>query len=115
MSYRTSKAVLAAAALAAAGIAGTAFANGQDDKSEQMEKAEAAHAPAHKISRAQAQAIALRAVPGGRVVEYDFEKEGGIWRHSFDIRQGKVIREIGIDANSGKIVENAIESADDKD
>lgn len=84
-------------------------------KAEAKEKAEAMHAPAHKISRAQAQAIALRTVPGGRVVEYDFEKEGGGWRHSFDIRVGKITHEIGVDANSGKIVENSVESGKDKD
>jgi len=32
----------------------------------------------------------------------EYEKEGGGWRYSFDIRQGKRIHEIGVDANTGK-------------
>jgi uncharacterized membrane protein YkoI len=75
----------------------------------------AAHAaPAHKIGMAEAKAIALKAAPG-KIVEADFEKENGGWRYSFDIRQGKRIHEIGVDAYTGKIVESSYESAGDKD
>jgi uncharacterized membrane protein YkoI len=71
-------------------------------------------APAHKIGMAKAKAIALKAAPG-KIVESDFEKENGGWRYSFDIRQGKRIHEIGVDAYTGKIVENSYETAGDKD
>ena len=62
--------------------------------------------PVAKISKAQAQAIALKAAPG-KIVEADYEKENGTWRYSFDIRQDQRIHEIGVDANTGKIVESS--------
>ena len=70
--------------------------------------------PPAKLTMKQAEAIALREAPG-RVVERDYEKEDGTWRYSFDIRQGKRIHEVGVDANTGKIVESAYEAAGDKD
>ena len=71
-------------------------------------------APVPKVSKAQAQAIALKAAPG-KIVETDYEKENGAWRWSFDIRQGQRTHEIGVDAMTGKIVESSYESAGDKD
>ncbi|WP_338468177.1 PepSY domain-containing protein [Novosphingobium sp. ZN18A2] len=71
-------------------------------------------APAPKVSKARAQVIALKAAPG-KIVESDYEKEDGIWRWSFDIRQGKRIHEIGIDVMTGKIVESSFETPGDKD
>lgn len=70
--------------------------------------------PAAKLSMAQARTIALKKAPG-TVVESDYEQEKGGWRYSFDIRQGRRIHEIGVDANSGHIVEDAYESAAGKD
>ena len=70
--------------------------------------------PPAKISMAHARTIALKAAPG-KIVESDYEKEKGAWRYSFDIRQGKRIHEIGVDANTGKIVESTYETAGDKD
>ncbi|TPG38669.1 peptidase M4 [Sphingomonas koreensis] len=70
--------------------------------------------PAAKLTIAQAQTIALKAAPG-RVAEAEYEKENGAWRYSFDIRQGKRIHEIGVDPNSGKIIENSFESASEQD
>lgn len=70
------------------------------------EAAEQAHAPKPAITKAQAQAIALRVAPG-QVAEAEYEKEGGGWRWSFDIRQNGKIHEIGVDAMTGKIVENS--------
>ncbi|RIA45774.1 peptidase YpeB-like protein [Hephaestia caeni] len=67
-----------------------------------------------KLTKAQAQAIALRVAPG-KVAKAEYEKEDGAWRYSFDIRQGKRIHEIGVDPNTGKIIENSFESAGDKD
>lgn len=71
-------------------------------------------APAPKVSKAQAEAIALKAAPG-KIIESDYEKENGAWRWSFDIKQGQRIHEIGVDAMSGKIVESSYESAGNKD
>jgi uncharacterized membrane protein YkoI len=72
------------------------------------------HAPRAKLSMAQARAIALKIAPG-RIADAEYEKEGGGWRYSFDIRQGNRIHEIGVDANSGRIVEDKYEGLHDKD
>lgn len=56
----------------------------------------------------QARAIALKAAPG-KVIDAEYEKEAGAWRYSFDIMQGKRIHEIGVNANTGKIVEDKYE------
>ena len=74
----------------------------------------AAPAPKAKLTMAQARAIALKLAPG-RIADAEYEKEGGGWRYSFDIRQGKRIHEIGVDANTGKIVEDKYEGLHDKD
>lgn len=63
------------------------------------------------ITVSQARAIALRAVPNGKIVAQELEKEpdGSGLRYSFDIKSGGKTREIGVDAKTGKILENAIE------
>lgn len=71
-------------------------------------------APKPALSKAQAEAIALKTAPG-KIVESDYEKEKGAWRWSFDIKQGRRIHEIGVDAMSGKIVESSYETAGNKD
>lgn len=71
-------------------------------------------APQPKVSKAKAEAIALKVAPG-KIVEADYEKEDGAWRWSFDIKQDKRIHEIGVDAMTGKIVEDSYEKAGDKD
>jgi uncharacterized membrane protein YkoI len=74
----------------------------------------AAHAPPARLTQAAARAIALRAAPG-RVISGEYENEGGGWRYSFDIQQRGHIQEIGVDANSGRIVENKSEGRVDHD
>ncbi|MBV9930509.1 MAG: PepSY domain-containing protein [Alphaproteobacteria bacterium] len=77
--------------------------------------AEAApQAPAARISMARARTIALRAAPG-RVISAELEKENGGWRYSFDIRLHGNVQEIGVDAVSGRIVENKSEGKVDHD
>ncbi len=63
-----------------------------------------------KISLKQARAIALKAHPG-KVTDEELEKEkgGSGLRYSFDIRNGKVTQEVGVDAKTGKLLENATE------
>lgn len=71
--------------------------------------------PTARISMAAARAQALRLAPG-RITSAEYENEGGGWRYSFDIRQkDKHIQEIGIDAMTGKVVENKSEGMHDKD
>lgn len=63
-----------------------------------------------KISLEQARAIALKAHPG-KITDEELEQEkGGTGlRYSFDIRHGKVTQEIGVDARTGNLLENAPE------
>ena len=63
-----------------------------------------------KISLEQAREIALKAHPGKITVEeLEKEKGGSGLRYSFDIRHGKVTQEVGVDARTGKLLENAPE------
>jgi len=66
------------------------------------------------VTMAQARAIALRAAPG-RIEKAEREREGGGLRYSFDIRQGNLIHEIGVDVATGRIVENKFEPANARD
>lgn len=60
-----------------------------------------------KVTLAEARAIALKAHPG-TITDEELEKEkgGSGLRYSFDIRSGKVTQEVGVDAKTGKILEN---------
>lgn len=74
----------------------------------------AAKAPAPRISMAKASAIALRLAPG-KIISSEFEKEGGGWRYSFDIQQVGHVQEIGVDGQTGRVVENKSEGKVDHD
>jgi uncharacterized membrane protein YkoI len=74
----------------------------------------ASKAPTPKISMAQARAKALKLAPG-KIISSEYEKEGGIWRYSFDIQQHGNVQEIGIDGRTGKVVENKSEGRVDRD
>ncbi len=67
-------------------------------------------ASAAKVSIEEARAIALKAHPG-KVTDEELEKEkgGSGLRYSFDIRNGKVTQEVGVDAKTGVVLENAPE------
>lgn len=60
------------------------------------------------VSIEQARRIALRAHPG-RITDEELERESGGsgLRYSFDIRSDGATREVGVDARSGKVLENA--------
>ena len=63
-----------------------------------------------KISLEQARVIALKAHPGTITdEELEQEKGGSGLRYSFDILNGKVTQEVGVDAKTGKLLENAPE------
>lgn len=97
--------------LAMAAYAGTPKA---DTESKAQEAAEHANAPKPKISEAQARTIAL-SVAKGTIAETDYEKEGGSWRWSFDVRDNGKTRAVGVDAMTGKVVENSLEAAGEAD
>jgi uncharacterized membrane protein YkoI len=74
----------------------------------------AAAKPVAKISEAQARAAALKLAPG-KIKEAEYEYERGGWRWSFDIQMPGHIQEVGIDAMTGKVVENSNEGKVDHD
>ncbi|MDI7775776.1 PepSY domain-containing protein [Asticcacaulis sp. EMRT-3] len=82
----------------------------------------AANSPAHydgeklakhaRITVDQARQIALKARPG-TVTDQELEKENGGsgLRYSFDIKVDAKTYEVGVDAKTGKVLENATEGA----
>jgi uncharacterized membrane protein YkoI len=67
-----------------------------------------------KISISQARHIAQQAYPG-KIMKEELEREGGSLRYSFDMRFGKHWREVGVDAITGKVLENTAEAANPRD
>jgi uncharacterized membrane protein YkoI len=69
-------------------------------------------APQAKVSIGKARAIALKA-RHGTITDQELEKEGGGsgLRYSFDVKQGKTTYEVGVDAKTGKVLENKAEGA----
>jgi uncharacterized membrane protein YkoI len=63
-----------------------------------------------KITIDEARAIALKARPG-TITDEELEKEkgGSGLRFSFDVKAGNVTYEVGIDAQTGKVLENSKE------
>jgi uncharacterized membrane protein YkoI len=63
-----------------------------------------------KVSMQQASAIALKARPG-KITDRELEKEGGGsgLRYSFDVRNRGITYEVGVDAMTGKVLENDLE------
>lgn len=63
-----------------------------------------------KISIQEARAIALKAHPG-KITDEELEREkgGSRLRYSFDIKRGGATQEVGVDAKTGKVLENASE------
>ncbi len=69
-----------------------------------------------KISLSQARTIALNAYPGKIMKEeLEHERGGSGLRYSFDMRRGKQWREVGVDAMTGRVLENSHEGANPKD
>ena len=89
-----------ALALGMAGTAGSAYA---------MDGAQ--YSKEAKVTLAQARAIALKALPGATISSQDLEKEkgGSGLRYSFDVKVGNAEHEIGVDAQTGEVLENSVE------
>ena len=67
-------------------------------------------APQATVSIAQARHIALNAQPG-RITDEELEKEqgGSGLRYSFDVKSGTTTHEVGVDASTGKVLEDSVE------
>ncbi len=65
-----------------------------------------------KVTIQQARAIALKARPG-RIADLELERErgGSGLRYSFDVRNGAVTHEVGVDARTGRVLENRVEGS----
>jgi uncharacterized membrane protein YkoI len=63
-----------------------------------------------KLTLDEARAIALKVFPG-TIASEELEKEkgGSGLRYSFDIKNGSVVHEVGVDAKTGQILENSVE------
>ena len=66
-----------------------------------------------KLSIADARTAAL-AVENGKVKSEEVEKEKGKQIYSFDIEMPNGLHEVNIDAVTGKVIEDSIESAEDE-
>jgi uncharacterized membrane protein YkoI len=65
-----------------------------------------------KVTLAQARKLALKSYPGKiEAEELEQESGGSGLRYSFVIRQHKAKHEVGIDAKTGRLLENSIEGA----
>jgi len=63
-----------------------------------------------KINIDQARSIALKAHPG-KITDEELEREAGGsgLRYSFDIKHNQVTQEVGVDAATGRVLENKAE------
>jgi uncharacterized membrane protein YkoI len=68
--------------------------------------------PQTKVTLAQARATALKA-ERGTIVAQELEMEQGRLRYSFDVKVGKVMREVGVDAKNGKVLEDSVDNGND--
>ena len=89
-----------------AAMAATTFVAGAESSTAELGKQA-------KVQMPQAREIALKVYPG-KIVKEELEQEkgGSGLRYSFDIANGKVTHEVGIDAKTGKLLENSVEGAD---
>ena len=72
----------------------------------------AAYANPHaKISAARANAVVLKRFPGKLTAKTTLENEEGKWQYGVMVRSGKTLREVMVDANTGKIVDVEVTSA----
>lgn len=64
-----------------------------------------------KVSLAEARQIAMKELPRGQITdqELEHEKGGSGLRYSFDVKVGQSKHEVGVDAETGKVLENSIE------
>jgi hypothetical protein len=59
--------------------------------------------PKTKITAKQAEQIALKKYPGKLTAKTELENEEGKWQFAVMVKSGKTLREVMVNANSGKI------------
>jgi uncharacterized membrane protein YkoI len=72
---------------------------------------------ADRISRGRAETMALRLVPGGAIVGGGLEKDKNqnlVWSFDVSIPGSKNVKAIEIDAYSGMVLSNTLESPEDR-
>ena len=69
--------------------------------------------PKVRLSMEAAKEIALTK-EAGDIKSQELEKEKGRWIYSFDIKRNGEIHEVGVDANTGDIVEDSVENPADE-
>lgn len=62
-------------------------------------------APKTRFTAAQANAIVLKRFPGKLTGKTVLENEEGSWQYGVMVQSGRTLREVMVDANSGKIVD----------
>ena len=64
-----------------------------------------------RISKEQALSIVQKELPGGKIVKSELEKEkgGSGLRYTFDVKSNGAIHEVGVDAKTGKVLENSMD------
>lgn len=72
-----------------------------------------ASAPKTRLSMDDAKTIALTKEPGS-VKSGELEHEKGRWIYSFDIDHQAQTREVNVDANTGKVVEDSLDTPADE-
>ncbi len=72
----------------------------------------AAHAAPHaKVGVARANAVVLQRFPGKLVARTTLENEEGKWQYGVMVRSGRTLREVMVDAYTGKIADIEATSA----
>jgi uncharacterized membrane protein YkoI len=99
--HTKSSSILLAMGIALASVSGAAMA-AKLDGAQYLKDA--------KVTLKQARATAMKTVHG-KIVAEELEKESGGsgLRYSFDIKVHGAVHEVGVDAKTGKVLENSIE------
>jgi uncharacterized membrane protein YkoI len=66
-----------------------------------------------KLSMGVAKKIAL-SKESGTIKSQELEQEKGRWIYSFDIKHEQQVHEVNVDANTGEVVEDSVESPADE-
>ncbi len=92
-------------------------ANEKKERSEETEYKHGSHAAKNKtvgekaiISKSQAEAIAMKAVPGGKVTEAELEHESGLYIWSMDVQTPKGTKEVWVSPKTGKVLKVFVEN-----